>query len=240
MGMQALKELCRKSAEYLEKIKNVAFVKNAVTLLGGKKEKKGVEEKKGKEEGGEKKKEEEEEGEDEVRQMEVGEKIALIELLSELVKGGIDIGEEEELKEALMELEEEANEHVEDEIKGEGEGEEKEEEKREWEELSEKAHQLVWVMEKMKNRREGKKIETMKMMKKEREALIKRCLIPSLLLILGLLIFSHLSSGGITPFDSISVTFPEKDGIKQDGDAIIHHGSDSYRNCFIGGVLTSV
>ena len=48
----------------------------------------------------------------------------------------------------------------------EGEGEE---EKREWEELSEKACMLVRMMEKMKNRREGKKSGTLKMMKKEKE-----------------------------------------------------------------------
>ena len=66
-----------------------------------------------------------------------------------------------------MELEEEGNKHVEEEI--EGEGEEKEEEKREWEELSEKACMLVLMMEKMKNRREGKKNETLKMIREGRE-----------------------------------------------------------------------
>ena len=85
--------------------------------------------------------EEEEKGGMEVERLEmrVGEKISLIELLNELVKEGMEIVEEEEMNEVLMELEEEGNKHV--------------EEKREWEELSEKAHQLTWMMEKMKNRR---------------------------------------------------------------------------------------
>ena len=72
------------------------------------------------------------------------------------------------MKEVLMELEEEGNKHVEAEIEG-GGGEEKEEEKREWEELSEKAHQLIWVMEKMQNRREGKRSATFRMIRKEKE-----------------------------------------------------------------------
>ena len=74
-----------------------------------------------------------------------------------------------------MELEEEGNKHVEEEIEGEGENEEeKEEEKREWEELSEKARNLLWVIEKMKNRREGKKNVTWKMIQKEKEEMEKR------------------------------------------------------------------
>ena len=44
----------------------------------------------------------------------------------------------------------------------------------------------------------------------------------------------------ITSLDGTSVTFPESDGIKREGNAIIHHGSTSNRNCFIGGVMTSV
>ena len=40
--------------------------------------------------------------------------------------------------------------------------------------MSEKARNLVWVMEKMKNRREGKKIGTLKMMKKKEEEMEKK------------------------------------------------------------------
>ena len=86
------------------------------------------------------------------------------------------------MKEVLMELEEEGNKHVEEEIEGEGEGggeeeeekEKKEEKKREWEELSERARNLVWVLEKMKNRREGKKSGTWKMMKQKEEEMKKK------------------------------------------------------------------
>ena len=44
----------------------------------------------------------------------------------------------------------------------------------------------------------------------------------------------------ITSLDGPSVTFPKTDNIKREGNTIIHHGSGSYRNCFIGGVMTSV
>ena len=167
--MKALKEICKKGGRYKEMIKESRLVKNAIILLGGRRrgnggEREGMEGEEGEEEKG---------GVDEMEcvAMNVGEKISLIELLSELVKGGMEIGEEEEMKEVLMELEEEGNKHVEEER--EGEGEEKEEEKREWEELSEKARNLVWVIEKMKNRREGKKSGTWKMMKKEKEEMEK-------------------------------------------------------------------
>ena len=166
--MDALKQICKKDGRYKEVIKESSLVKNAVILLGGKSRENGGE-KEGKEgeEG-----EEEKVGELECMAMNVREKISLIELLSELVKGGMEMGEEEEMKEVLMELEEEGNKHVEEER--EGEGEEKEEEKREWEELSEKARNLLWVIEKMKNRREGKKNVTWKMIRKEKEEMEKK------------------------------------------------------------------
>ena len=44
----------------------------------------------------------------------------------------------------------------------------------------------------------------------------------------------------ITSLDGTSVIFPKMDGIKREGNIIIHHGSDSYRNCFIGGEMASV
>ena len=45
----------------------------------------------------------------------------------------------------------------------------------------------------------------------------------------------------ITSLDGTSVTFsPSNDGIKREGNTIIHDGSDSYRNCFFGGVMTTV
>ena len=123
-----MKEICKKDGRYTEVIKDRYLVENAVILLGGRRN--NGEGREGEE--GEGKREEEKGGileEMEYVEMEVGEKISLIELLSVLVKGGMEIEEEEELKEVLMELEEEGNKHVEEEM----EGDKKEEEKREWE-----------------------------------------------------------------------------------------------------------
>ena len=172
--METLSSICKKDGGYKEVVKECYVVKNAVSLLGGRRRKEGEKlrkEKEGEEgEEGEGRREEEKGGMEMVERMEMGvrEKISLIELLNELVKGGMEMGEEEEMKEVLMELEEEGNKHVEAEIEG-GGGEEKEEEKREWEELSERACMLVLVMEKMQNRREGKRSATFRMIRKEKE-----------------------------------------------------------------------
>ena len=215
----------------------------------------------------------------ELSEMRVREKITLIELLSELVKGGVEIeAEEEEIKEGLMELEEEGNKHVEEEIEGEGE-----EEKREWEELSERACIVVRIMEKMKNRREGKKSETLKKMRKEKEEmerkeaemekkveeekkrgieerrmkgeerkqkseiLRKNRELEERIEVMKKEMEMMRKRGYIPPISSItsldgtSVTFSQSYGIKREGNTIIHSGSDySFRNCFIGGEMTSV
>ena len=44
----------------------------------------------------------------------------------------------------------------------------------------------------------------------------------------------------VTLLDGIMVTFPFPEGIKKEKNAIIHHGSNSWRYCFIGGIITSV
>ena len=177
-GMETLKEIIKKDPKYVEGIKESSVVRNGVRLLGGRKRRNGREKDRKEGEKGSEEGEEEEKGgimeEMECVEMRVREKILLIELLNELVKGGMEIVEEEEMKEVLMELEEEGNKHVEEEIEGEGEGEEKKEEKREWEELSEKACMLLRMIEKKKNRREGKKSESWKMMKKKEEEMEKR------------------------------------------------------------------
>ena len=90
-------------------------------------------------------------------ELRVREKIGLLELLSRLVKRGVCMRDEEDVKEVGMELEEEGNKHVE------GEGGEGEEEIGEWEELSEKARNFVWTLKMMKARREGKKSQTLRM-----------------------------------------------------------------------------
>ena len=89
--METLKDIWKKDGRYKEVVKDSYLVKNAVILLGGRR-------KEG--EGKEGEEFEEEKGGMEVEcvEMNVGEKISLIELLSELVKGGMEIGEEEEMK----------------------------------------------------------------------------------------------------------------------------------------------
>ena len=169
--MKTLNKICKKDGKYVKVIQELTVVKNAIQLLGGRRKTEG---------GGVGNEEAEEEEEKEKEKNEgrgglifcelrVREKIGLLELLSGLVKRGVEMEDEEELKEVGMKLEEEGNKHLED---GKGEEEKKkegEEEKREWEELSEKAHTFVWMMEKIKARREGKKSQTLRMMKKMEE-----------------------------------------------------------------------
>ena len=164
-----MKQICKKDDRYKVMIKESRLVKNAIILLGGKKNR-----------GGEERSEEG--GDIEWKDMGVGEKISLIELLTELVKGGMEMNEEEQMKEVLMELEEEGNNHMEEEMDGDGEGEGEEEEgeegkreeKREWEKLSESARHLVFVIESAKARREGKKSTTLKMMRKREEEMERK------------------------------------------------------------------
>ena len=118
-----MKEICKKDGRYKEVIKHSSVVKNAVILLGGTRREKGglwrKDERNGEEEDSTGKGEEKGRQEMEWMELTVAEKVTLIELLSELVKGGVEIGEEEEMKEVLMELEEEGNRHVEEEVEGE-------------------------------------------------------------------------------------------------------------------------
>ena len=45
----------------------------------------------------------------------------------------------------------------------------------------------------------------------------------------------------IRSLEGTTVTFsPDADGIKREFNSIIHHGDDSFRNCFIGGVMSRV
>ena len=48
-----------------------------------------------------------------------------------------------------------------------------------------------------------------------------------------------IASSVITSLDRTSVVFPKRDGIKREGNTIINTSND-FRNCFIGGVMTSV
>ena len=50
-----------------------------------------------------------------------------------------------------------------------------------------------------------------------------------------------IASNIITSLDGTTVIFaPNNDGIKREGNTIIHYGSKSFRNCFIGGEMRSV
>ena len=50
----------------------------------------------------------------------------------------------------------------------------------------------------------------------------------------------EMKTHSITSLDGVSLTFPQTDNIKREGNIITHTGSILYRNCFIGGVKTSV
>ena len=151
-------------------------MKNAVKLLGGKRKEEAEGEKEGREEdgGGERGGR----GEMLCSELTVRGKTRLLELLVTLVKGGVEVSDEEELMEVVMRLEEEANESVEEgEGEGEGEGEEKGREKREWEELSERAHEFVWVIETMKRcrgRREENRKAELEWTEKRKEECIEK------------------------------------------------------------------
>ena len=50
-----------------------------------------------------------------------------------------------------------------------------------------------------------------------------------------------IESNVITSLDGTSVIFaPIDDGIKREGNTVIHYGDDSHLNCFIGGEMRSV
>ena len=273
-GMDLLYELVKKDKSYLSVIKESAIVKNAVKLLsGGERRKTDEDERKEAEEReqGMEGRIEDEKGKEGIDcELKVMEKEKLLELLVELVKGGIVL-DEEEIMEVALSLEEEANEHMEDgdrEGEGEGDGGEAEEnagEKREWEELGERAHELVWVMEMMKKGREKKDMrkvidwmETRKEEEAEKEnSELKKNSIQMerenyQLSAEGRVLKEEMDGVKkdnehlkelcpiITSLDDTSVTFPHGDGIKREGNTIIHQGSNSYLNCFLGGVMTSV
>ena len=169
--MNTLNEICKKDTKYVKAIEELSVVKNAVELLGGRRKKEGGENGNGSRRDKEKQEQgaecERNEGKEEgmiLTELRVKEKIGLLALLSGLVKRGVQMEDEEGLKEVGMTLEEEGNKHVEEDIDGEGE-----EEKREWEELSERACMFVRLLEKMKARREGKKSETLRMLKRMSE-----------------------------------------------------------------------
>ena len=281
--MVTLHEICHRDRGYLTVIRESSIVKNAVTLLGGRR-REGKSGGGGEEEGG---------GEDLMKsELSVGAKARLLWLLVGLVKRRVEMPHEEELMEVALRLEEMGNKHVQE------EGEEEEEEgtrggkddeewksveKREWEELSEKAGELIWRMEGVKNRREGKKRETLKMMKKREEEMEKRIneaergreeekimkeeekkrgleekrVLEERIERMEKEMERMKKEGGIsapphpynlpspptliTSLDETSVVFSQKDGMRIEGNTITNaFSSYSWRNCFIGGVMTSV
>ena len=243
-----LSSICKKDEQYKAVIQECYLVKDAHVLLGGKMSKEG--EKDGKE-GAEGEITREELGiAMEWGEMRVGKKIVLIELLSELMKKGVEIGEEEELKEVLMELEEEGKKHVEEEKEGEEEGE-----KREWEELSEKAHQLAWMIEKRKNRREGKKSGTLKKIVQEKEEMEKKITdaeqrmeqmkveMEGLKKEETLPIQKPSTAPPIIPYalsrslDEIGVEFGDETIMRKENNSIIHNNEPRWVPAFVGGTL---
>ena len=117
------------------------------------------------------------------REMSVREKVRVLELLISVVKGGVEMEDEEGVEEVVMRLEEEGRKYREggaeeeggggegggvEEGEGEGEGGEgatKEKEMKEWEELNERVNEFMWVMEVMKGMGEGERMKN----RKERE-----------------------------------------------------------------------
>ena len=189
----------------------------------------------------------------------IGEEEELKEVLLELEEeGSVHVEEEMDL---------EGEETGEEKGRGGKKREEKEEEKKEWEELSERAYMLVRMMEKMKSRREGKRSATLMKIRKEREEIEKgreeekkradqekkkreeaEATIETMRLEMEAMNKDgtfHIPSPDspiesvITSLDRTSVTFPQSDGIQRDENRIIAT-SYSSRDCFIGGVMTSV
>ena len=170
--MKELAAMCEMDRKYVKVLRRLTIIGNAAKLLGGRRGRRRKEKGEISGEGGEGG-EEEEGGEDRGEggsdvqscELRIGEKIELIEILVCVIEGGGVISgilDEEELMEVVLELEEEARRHIE-EAEGGEEGEEKDGEMREWEELSERAHELVWVMETMKKgRRRGRRGEKRK------------------------------------------------------------------------------
>ena len=267
--MGALHEICKQDRKYLKVIAESTLVRSSAGLLKGR----GKRSTDKKESSEAKKEEEEEEGREDVLSSKIAirGKIQLLELMKELAKAGTEMPDEEELMEVVLRLEEEASVRVEEEnseeegdIDGDREG--NMEEKREWEELSERAHEFVWVIEVMKRSRAARDtnmrseldwIESRKEEEIEKENSLMQKDTSEMEI-------ENYRIGGenrgiaeeinklkednthlkelcpiVTSLDDAKVTFPQSDGIKREGNRIISSGSGT-RTCFIGEVMKSV
>ena len=83
-GLKTLKEMCQKDQKFVDFIKELSVVENAVELLGGRSRSEGRREEK---------------GGTVWKELRVKEKIGLLGLLTALVKSGIEFPDEEERKE---------------------------------------------------------------------------------------------------------------------------------------------
>ena len=89
-------------------------------------------------------------------------------------------------------------------------------------EMEERLHNAEREMAEIKKREEEERRKEEEEERKKREEEEKRYLL-------------------ITSLDGTSVTFPQGDEITTEGNTITHHGTENiWRNCFIGGVMTSV
>ena len=195
-------------------------------------------------------KEDKEEGEEEEGEEEgicVSEKNGILGIVLEVVEGGGWKGDMKELEEVVGRLEEE----------GKKRWKEKRGEKGgrggiEWREMGRLAHEVGWAIEERKGMGEGRggdgEMLTLLGMKKKAEEKDKQLeeerkgreeMEERVRNLEGLV--DEMKYRPIASLDGTSVIFrPSTDGIKKEGNTITHHGSDSCRNCFIGGEMTSV
>ena len=185
--------------------------------------------------------------------LDVEEKEGLIRIVSFVVRAGVDIGDVSKMISIVSKIEEESS-KKEEEMREEDD-EDNDEESEKWSHLTDAANRPL--RELMKKREE--KMSTIGAMKKENEELEKekealkkenedmKRAIEKLKGKVGTTEGSKREEENegrvvkkITSLDGIRVFFPQSDGIKKEGNRIIHNGSDSFRNCFIGEKMRSV
>ena len=261
-AIDSLLELCQKDKRYLNLIRESSIVKNAPKILRG-----GAVQRR---RGDDKEEEEKKRPVEDYSEVDVRGKIRLLELLVEVVNGGMEEKYQEELLETVLQLDYEANTHLEEEEgEGEGEGEEegeggKEREKMEWEELSERVNELVWVMESLKKRRKKNRKSELEWMERKKEENIEkeneemrkkteemerenyriegenRELSEEMGRIQE--DNSHLKELCPQPLtlNEMRLNFTHPDKIRREENQIVHYGSEGFANCLLGEVLSEV
>ena len=185
----------------------------------------------------------------------IEEKEGLIQLLILLIREGIPFDDEAELLRIASTIEEEADEKCE-EVK-------EEEEREQWERLEDGATKLIKTLKKKKGEKstmsgieKGNKAELEEEKKKrqevEKEAKEKEKDTKAKLDAITRErdeLKTKLQQkeeeerkrySPITTLSNVRVYFPKTDGIKNEGNTIIHHGAEGYRNAVIGDAMTEV